>query len=827
MAELVAGAGAVRARHGRAGPVPDVAAPRRRRRRAAPTAPSRASSAASAPRARCARRRSTCSPDGEALLLRILPEGEEAVPRRRPAPRTVVNPCLSGGAVEIFLEPRLPAPLLARRGHHADRRRGGRRSPSRSASPSSATATARPRPPAPPRCVDLQPRPRRGGVDPGRPRRRRRASSGSWPATRGAPRCSTRSASTDDERARVRTPVGVEIGATHRRGDRPVDHGRGRAGGPRRGSGRRRLPARRRRPPSRRVDPVCGMTVVIGPDTPHLAVDGARPLVLRHRAAATASPLGRRLGVTVTGLVLAAGSSTRLGRPKQLLAVPRARRCSTPPWRWPGRARSTSVVVTLGAAGRRGPRPRSTSRGVEVVENPDADRRAARRRSSPRSPPSTRRPTGWCSCSATSRACGPTPSARCSRAGADAPLGGRPLRRRPRPPVLVPARRLRRPRRAARRQGACGSCSSRAGTRCVEVRVAGPVPARRRHLGGLRAPSLAARGACRDARPFVDPDERRRAGSTPSTTSSTRAPPPRSTSPPRSAGRCCSRASPGVGKTAAAKAHGRGARRAAHPAAVLRGPHRRRGALRVELPAPAARHPAGRGRQGRSLADADLFTEEFLLERPILRCVRHQGPVAPVLLIDEIDRADDEFEALLFEFLGEGSVTIPELGTFTAEHPPVVVLTSNRSRELHDALKRRCLYHWIDYPERGPGRRDRPPVGARRQRAAGAGGHRVRRPGARARPRQGARPGRGDRLGVGPLRPRRHRRSSAHDVVRTLGAVVKTPDDRDLVRRPRSTTSASRRPAASTGPLRRRRPGRVRPPRSAHRLRTGGRARDR
>ena len=99
------------------------------------------------------------------------------------------------------------------------------------------------------------------------------------------------------------------------------------------------------------------------------------------------------------------------------------------------------------------------------------------------------------------------------------------------------------------------------------------------------------------------------------------------------------------------------------------------------------------------LADADLFTPEFLAERPILRAVRHAGPRPPVLLIDEIDRADDEFEALLFEFLGEASVTVPELGTFTAARRPVVVLTSNRSRELHDALRRRCLYHWIEFPE--------------------------------------------------------------------------------------------------------------------------------
>jgi MoxR-like ATPase len=103
-----------------------------------------------------------------------------------------------------------------------------------------------------------------------------------------------------------------------------------------------------------------------------------------------------------------------------------------------------------------------------------------------------------------------------------------------------------------------------------------------------------------------------------------------------------------------------------------------------------------------TLADADLFTEAFLQERPILKAIRMSGPAAPVLLIDEIDRADDEFEALLFEFLGEASITIPEIGTFVAQRPPVVVLTSNRSRELHDALRRRCLYHWIDFP--GPGR---------------------------------------------------------------------------------------------------------------------------
>jgi MoxR-like ATPase len=102
---------------------------------------------------------------------------------------------------------------------------------------------------------------------------------------------------------------------------------------------------------------------------------------------------------------------------------------------------------------------------------------------------------------------------------------------------------------------------------------------------------------------------------------------------------------------------------------------------------------------GERISEADLFSEDYLVERPVLRCVRYDGPRPPVLLVDEIDRADDEFEALLLEVLGEGSVTVPEIGTFTAEQPPIVVLTSNRSRDLHDALRRRCLYHWLDYPE--------------------------------------------------------------------------------------------------------------------------------
>ncbi|HEY2284814.1 MAG TPA: MoxR family ATPase [Streptosporangiaceae bacterium] len=105
--------------------------------------------------------------------------------------------------------------------------------------------------------------------------------------------------------------------------------------------------------------------------------------------------------------------------------------------------------------------------------------------------------------------------------------------------------------------------------------------------------------------------------------------------------------------------------------------------------------------RGEAPREADLFSSEYLLERPLLAALDHPGPRPAVLLIDEVDRGDDEFEAFLFELLAEAAVTIPELGTRRAAFPPVVVLTSNRTRDLHDALKRRCLYHWIDYPDAG------------------------------------------------------------------------------------------------------------------------------
>lgn len=102
---------------------------------------------------------------------------------------------------------------------------------------------------------------------------------------------------------------------------------------------------------------------------------------------------------------------------------------------------------------------------------------------------------------------------------------------------------------------------------------------------------------------------------------------------------------------------------------------------------------------GTGADEASLFSRDYLIERPLLAAIEHPGPRPAVLLIDEVDRADEEFEAFLFELLAESAVTIPEIGTLNAAYPPVVILTSNRTRDLHDALKRRCLYHWIDYPD--------------------------------------------------------------------------------------------------------------------------------
>ena len=113
----------------------------------------------------------------------------------------------------------------------------------------------------------------------------------------------------------------------------------------------------------------------------------------------------------------------------------------------------------------------------------------------------------------------------------------------------------------------------------------------------------------------------------------------------------------------------------------------------------AIRTAEAAGGADRDALKSELFTEDYLIERPLLAAMRPQPGGAPVLLIDELDRTDEPFEAYLLEALSDFQVTIPELGTIRAQEPPIVILTSNRTREVHDALKRRCLYHWVDYPD--------------------------------------------------------------------------------------------------------------------------------
>ena len=120
--------------------------------------------------------------------------------------------------------------------------------------------------------------------------------------------------------------------------------------------------------------------------------------------------------------------------------------------------------------------------------------------------------------------------------------------------------------------------------------------------------------------------------------------------------------------------------------------------LQIRMWEAAGQLAGGDNCDGGQHAIKDIFTPDFLLQRPLLQAVSQADGRAPVLLIDELDRADEEFEAFLLELLAEFQVTVPELGTIRAPEPPVVVITSNRTREIHDALKRRCLYHWIEYP---------------------------------------------------------------------------------------------------------------------------------
>jgi MoxR-like ATPase len=184
---------------------------------------------------------------------------------------------------------------------------------------------------------------------------------------------------------------------------------------------------------------------------------------------------------------------------------------------------------------------------------------------------------------------------------------------------------------------------------------------------------------------------------------------------------------------------------------------------------------------GRALEEADLFGSDYLIRRPLLRALEHPGPRPAVLLIDEVDRADDDFEAFLLELLGDASVTIPELGTIQATHPPAIVLTSNRTRDLHDAVKRRCLYHRIPYPS--PERE----VEIVRRRVKGASEVlAVQVAGAVARMREAdvqKPPGIAEAIDwVAALTLLGVERLDAATVDETLGAVLKYDEDQDVVR---------------------------------------------
>jgi MoxR-like ATPase len=184
---------------------------------------------------------------------------------------------------------------------------------------------------------------------------------------------------------------------------------------------------------------------------------------------------------------------------------------------------------------------------------------------------------------------------------------------------------------------------------------------------------------------------------------------------------------------------------------------------------------------GETLREADLFGSDYLIRRPLLRALEHPGPRPAVLLIDEIDRADDDFEAFLLELLAEATVTIPELGTITATHPPIIVLTSNRTRDLHDAVKRRCLYHWIDYPS--PSRE----VEIIRRRVSGASGTlAVQVADAVARMRSSdvqKPPGIAEAIDwLAALSVLGLERLDADAIERTLGSVLKYREDQDVIR---------------------------------------------
>ena len=330
--------------------------------------------------------------------------------------------------------------------------------------------------------------------------------------------------------------------------------------------------------------------------------------------------------------------------------------------------------------------------------------------------------------------------------------------RRPRPRALVRRRGGGGPATAARATTSPPTTSSWSSAATSPAASTGthPPPSRVRRIGVMI-------GEC--SATWSPPPTWPSASAAPGTSSTTRWP-PSATSRSRWAGRCSSRASRAPARPPwprrsprpwTCRSSGSSATRASTPARRSTTGTSRARSSTCERSRPR-RRPAAPP-QDVSELEKSLFDERFLLSRPVLRALR-EAPA--VLLVDEIDRADDEFEAFLLEVLSTYQVTIPEVGTVRAAQPPIVVLTSNRTRELHDALKRRCLYHWIDHPglerelaivrSRAPARRPRPRRAGRPAHPAAAP---ARRPAQAARRRRDARLG--PRAGGARRRRPRHR----------------------------------------------------------------------
>ena len=479
------------------------------------------------------------------------------------------------------------------------------------------------------------------------------------------------------------------------------------------------------------VDPVCGMTVAVGPR--HAAAEHAAEAALLRR-----------------GLPGAPGSRMP-DRPVRRRARPRRRRLAA------ARAAQAAAALRRRDAARRragdGARVRaSTSCWSRSAARRDEVRDARRPRAAPTSCVNDAFGAGCSSsiaaalgaldprCDVLVLLLGDQPGvdarrrcARCSPGARRRAARRLPLRGRPRPPVRLRARGVRRPRPRCTATRRCGSCSTaRAGRR----RRGGRCPGRCRATstpGRTTRPCWRAGAVTRAARAALPRRSRRgpgrrgaRRAARRATTSPTRGWPRRMFLALRLPQPLLLEGEAGVGKTEAAQGAGR--RRSARRSIRLQcyeGIDASEALYEWNYPRQLLRDPAGRGARRRRSREDDLFGREYLVRRPLLEAIEHPGPLPAVLLVDELDRADDDFEAFLLELLADAARDDPRAGTIRAARPPAVVLTSNRTRDLHDALKRRCLYHWIDYPppEREVG--DRAP--ARAGHGAGARGGRGRR----------------------------------------------------------------------------------------------------